>query len=131
MDNKHIEVVVSYGMYCLNRQEQLLNTYRKLRREYLDFTFIILCMVASFATILASISFAVTGYLDGWVPVLLTITIGAFVALLVMALKATLSNIDEHKRFIAESRDINNTLADIADVLSLLDGKDTQEDTRC
>ena len=131
MDNKHIEVIVSYGMYCLNRQEQLLSTYRKLRREYLDLTFIILCMVASFATILASISFAVTGYLDGWVPVLLTITIGAFVALLVMALKATLSNIDEHKRFIAESRDINNTLADIADVLSLLDGKDTQEDTRC
>lgn len=131
MDNKQIEVVVSYGIYCLNRQEQLLNTYRKMRREYLDLTFIILCMVASFAAILASISFAVTGYLDGWVPVLLTITIGAFIALLVMALKATLANIDEHKRFIAESRDINNTLADIADVLNLLDGKDTQEDTQC
>ena len=128
MDNKHIEVIVSYGIYCLNRQEQLLNTYRKLRREYLDLTFIILCMVASFAAVLASISFAVTGYLDGWVPVLLTITIGAFIALLVMALKATLANIDEHKRFIAESRDINNTLSDIADVLSLLDGKDIQED---
>ena len=128
MDNKHIEVIVSYGIYCLNRQEQLLNTYRKLRREYLDLTFIILCMVASFAAVLASISFAVTGYLDGWVPVLLTITIGAFVALLVMALKATLANIDEHKRFIAESRDINNTLSDIADVLNLLDGKDIQED---
>ena len=128
MDNKHIEVIVSYGIYCLNRQEQLLNTYRKLRREYLDLTFIILCMVASFAAVLASISFAVTGYLDGWVPVLLTITIGAFIALLVMALKATLANIDEHKRFIAESRDINNTLSDIADVLSLLDGKDMQEE---
>lgn len=128
MDNKHIEVIVSYGIYCLNRQEQLLNTYRKMRREYLDLTFIILCMVASFAAILASISFAVTEYLDGWVPVLLTITIGAFIALLVIALKATLANIDEHKRFIAESRDINNTLADIADVLSLLDGKDIQED---
>ena len=128
MDNKRIEVVVSYGIYCLNRQEQLLSTYRKLRREYLDLTFIILCMVASFAAILASISFAVTGYLDGWVPVLLTITIGAFIALLVMALKATLVNIDEHKLFIAESRDINNTLADIADVLNLLDGKDIQED---
>ena len=131
MDSKHIEVIVSYGIYCLNRQEQLLNTYRKLRREYLDLTFIILCMVASFAAILASISFAVTGYLDSWVPVLLTITIGAFIALLVMALKATLVNIDEHKRFIAESCDINNTLADIADVLNLLDGKDTQEDTQC
>ena len=131
MDNKHIEVIVSYGIYCLNRQEQLLNTCRKLRREYLDLTFIILCMVASFAAILASISFAVTGYLDGWVPVLLTVTIGAFIALLVMALKATLANIDEHKRFIAESRDINNTLADIADVLNLLDGKDTQEDKQC
>ena len=131
MDNKHIEVIVSYGIYCLNRQEQLLNTCRKLRREYLDLTFIILCMVASFAAILASISFAVTGYLDGWVPVLLTVTIGAFIALLVMALKATLANIDEHKRFIAESRDINNTLTDIADVLNLLDGKDTQEDKQC
>lgn len=128
MDNKQIEVVVSYGLYCLNRQEQLLNTYRKLRREYLDLTFIILCMVASLAAILASIAFAVTGYLDGWVPVLLTVTIGAFIVLLVVALKATLANIDEHKRFIAESRDINNTLADIADVLSLLDGKDIQED---
>lgn len=131
MDNKQIEVVVSYGIYCLNRQEQLLNTYRKLRREYLDLTFIILCMVASFAAILASISFAVTGYLDGWVPVLLTVTIGAFIALLVMALKATLANIDEHKRFIAESRDINNTMADITDVLSLLDGKDIQEEQQC
>lgn len=130
MNNKHTEVIVSYGIYCLNRQEQLLNTCRKLRREYLDLTFIILCMVAGFAAILASISFAVTGYLDGWVPVLLTITIGAFIALLVMALKATLANIDEHKRFIAESRDINNTLADIADVLSLLDGN-TEEDTQC
>ena len=130
MNNKHTEVIVSYGIYCLNRQEQLLNTYRKLRREYLDLTFIILCMVVGFAAILASISFAVTGYLDGWVPVLLTITIGAFIALLVMALKATLANIDEHKRFIAESRDINNTLADIADVLSLLDGN-TEEDTQC
>lgn len=130
MNNKHTEVIVSYGIYCLNRQEQLLNIYRKLRREYLDLTFIILCMVVGFAAILASISFAVTGYLDGWVPVLLTITIGAFIALLVMALKATLANIDEHKRFIAESRDINNTLADIADVLSLLDGN-TEEDTQC
>ena len=131
MDNKHIEVIVSYGIYCLNRQEQLLNTYRKLRREYLDLTFIILCIVISFAAILASISFAVTDYLDGWVPVLLTITIGAFIALLVMALKATLVNIDEHKRFIAESRDINNTMADITDVLNLLNEKDTQEDTQC
>ena len=131
MDNKHIEVIVSYGIYCLNRQEQLLDTYRKLRRAYLDLTFIIVCMVVSFAGILASISFAVTGYLDGWVPVLLTVTIGAFIALLVMALKAILGNIDAYKRFIAESRDINNTLTDIADVLNLLEDKDTQEDTRC
>ena len=131
MDNKHIEVIVSYGMYCLNRQEQLLNTYRKLRRAYVDLTFIIVCMVVSFAGILASISFAVTGYLDGWVPVLLTVTIGAFIALLVMALKAILGNIDAYKQFIAESRDINNTLTDIADVLNLLEDKDTQEDTRC
>ena len=130
MDNKHIEVIVSYGIYCLNRQEQLLDTYRKLRREYLDLTFIIVCMVIGFAGILASISFAVTGYLDGWVPVLLTITIGAFIALLVMALKAILGNIDAYKRFIAESRDINNTLTDIADVLNLLEDN-TQEDTKC
>ena len=127
MDNKHIEVIVSYGIYCLNRQEQLLSTYRKLRRAYLDLTFIILCMVISFASILASISFAVTGYLDGWVPVLLTVTIGAFIALLVMALKAILGNIDAYKRFIAESRDINNTLTDIADVINLLEDN-TQED---
>lgn len=131
MDNKHIEVITSYGIYCLNRQEKLLITYRKMRREYLDLTFIILCMVISFAAILASISFAVTGYLDGWVPVLLTITIGAFIALLVMALKATIANIDEHKRFIEKSMDINNTLTDIADVLSLLDGKDIQEEQQC
>ena len=85
-------------------------------------------MVASFAGILASISFAVTGYLDGWVPVLLTITIGAFIALLVMALKATLVNIDEHKRFIAESRDINNTLADIVDVINLLEDNTEEEE---
>ena len=126
-NNKHIKVIVSYGMYCLDRQERLLNTYRKLRREYLDLTFIILCIVVSFAGILASISFAVTGYLDGWVPVLLTVTIGAFIALLVIALKATLVNIDEHKRFIAESRDINNTLADIVDVINLLEDN-TEED---
>ena len=131
MDNKHIEVIVSYGIYCLNRQEQLLDTCRKLRRAYIDLTFIIVCMVIGFAGILASISFAVTGYLDGWVPVLLTVTIGAFIALLVMALKAILGNIDAYKRFIAESRDINNTLADIADVLNLLEDKDTQEDTQC
>ena len=130
MDNKHLKVIVSYGMYCRDRQEQLLNTYRKLRREYLDLTFIILCMVASFAGILASISFAVTGYLDGWVPVLLTITIGAFIALLVMALKATLANIDEHRRFIAESRDINNTVADIVDVINLLEDN-TEEEEQC
>ena len=129
-NNKHIKVIVSYGMYCLDRQERLLNTYRKLRREYLDLTFIILCIVVSFAGILASISFAVTGYLDGWVPVLLTVTIGAFIALLVMALKATLVNIDEHKRFIAESRDINNTLADIVDVINLLEDN-TKEDEQC
>ena len=127
MDNKHIEVIVSYGIYCLNRQEQLLSTYRKLRRAYIDLTFIIVFMVISFASILASISFAVTGYLDGWVPVLLTVTIGAFIALLVMALKAILGNIDAYKRFIAESRDINNTLTDIADVINLLEDN-TQED---
>ena len=130
MDNKHIEVIVSYGIYCLNRQEKLLDSCRKLRRAYLDLTFIIVCMVTGFAGILASISFAVTGYLDGWVPVLLTVTIGAFIALLVMALKAILGNIDAYKRFIAESRDINNTLTDIADVLNLLEDN-TQEDTRC
>ena len=130
MDNKHIEVIVSYGIYCLNRQEQLLSTYRKLRRAYIDLTFIIVFMVISFASILASISFAVTGYLDGWVPVLLTVTIGAFIALLVMALKAILGNIDAYKRFIAESRDINNTLTDIADVIKLLEDN-TQDNTQC
>ena len=130
MDNKRIEVIVSYGIYCLNRQEQLLDTYRKLRRAYLDLTFIIVCMVIGFAGILASISFAVTGYLDGWVPVLLTVTIGAFIALLVMALKAILGNIDAYKQFIAESRDINNTMNDIVDVLNLLEDN-TQEDKQC
>lgn len=85
-------------------------------------------MVISFATILASISFAVTGYLDGWVPVLLTITIGAFITLLVMALKATLANIDEHKKFIVEANSIPDALEDIVKIVNILLEDDTEED---
>lgn len=129
MNNKQIEVIASYGIYCLNRQEQLLNTYRKLRREYVDLTFILLGILASITVDALSIWCAVTRLVDAWVPAMITIAIGALVVMLVVSANVTAGHITKYKQFIAESRDVNNTLTDITDVINLLEDREgTEED---
>lgn len=121
MNNKQLEVLVSYGIYCLNRQENVLSTYRKIHREYFELAAIIATIIVSVAVIIASIWCAAIRLIDTWLPAVLIVALGAFIALLGIAAKATINSIASYKQFLAESRDITNTMTDITDVINLLE----------
>ena len=69
MDNiKLITILSDYAIFCLERQQNVLKAYRKIRRERWDFVGIILGIIVCVAAIMASIWCAVADIIDGWVP---------------------------------------------------------------
>lgn len=130
MDNiKLITILSDYAIFCLERQQNVLKAYRKIRRERWDFVGIILGIVVCVAAIMASIWCAVADIIDGWVPAVIMGPAGAFIGLLIITAKTPLDNIHEAKAFIAKASDVLTTLGDIAYIVnSLNDEDDTEED---
>lgn len=128
MDNiKLVTMLTEYGIFCLERQRDVLTAYRKIQREYWHFVFIVLGVIVSAVAIMSSIWCAVVEYIDGWVPVLLTIAAGAFICTLAIAAKTTTDNIHEAKAFIAKASSVPATLDDITYIVDCLNGTEEEE----
>lgn len=128
-DIKLITILSDYAIFCLERQQNVLKAYRKIRRERWDFVGIILGIVVCAAAIMASIWCAVADIIDGWVPAVLIGPAGAFIGLLIITAKTVLDNIHEAKAFIAKANSIPNALEDVVNIVnSLNEDDDTEED---
>lgn len=129
MDNiKLITILSDYAIYCLERQQNVLKAYRKIRRERWDFVGIILGIIVCAAAIMLSIWGSVLEYIDGWVPAVIIGPAGAFMGLLIITAKTPLDNIHEAKTFIAEVNSIPNALEDVVNIVNSLNEDDTEED---
>lgn len=129
MDNiKLITILSDYAIYCLERQQNVLKAYRKIRRERWDFVGIILGIVVCAAAIMLSIWGSVVELIDGWVPAVIIGPAGAFMGLLIITAKTPLDNIHEAKTFIAEVNSIPNALEDVVNIVNSLNEDDTEED---
>ena len=129
MDNiKLIALLSDYAIYCLERQQNVLKAYRKIRRERWDFVGIILGIIVCAAAIMASIWLAVADIIDGWVPAVIIGPAGAFIGMLIITAKTSLDNIHEAKTFIAEVNSIPNALEDVVNIVNSLNEDDTEED---
>lgn len=129
MDNiKLITILSDYAIFCIERQQNMLAAYRKIRRERWDFVGIILGIVVCAAAIMLSIWAAVAELIDGWVPAVLIGPAGAFIGMLIITAKTPLDNINEAKAFIAKANSIPNALEDVVNIVNSLNEDDTEED---
>ena len=129
MDNiKLITILSDYAIFCIERQQNVLKAYRKIRRERWDFVGIILGIVVCAAAIMASIWCAVADIIDGWVPAVIIVPAGAFIGILIITAKTPLDNIHEAKTFIAEVNSIPNALEDVVNIVNSLNEDDTEEE---
>lgn len=129
MDNiKLIALLSDYAIYCLERQRNVLAAYRKIRRERWDFVGIILGIVVCAAAIMLSIWGSVVELIDGWVPAVIIVPVGAFIGILIITAKTPLDNIHEAKTYIAEVNSIPNALEDVVNIVNSLNEDDTEED---
>ena len=133
MDNiKLITILSDYGIFCLERQKQVLSAYRKIRREYWELAIVILLAIAATGCALASIACATMELFDGWAAALVFILDGICAAMFGIYAKVTLDNINEAKAFIAKASSIPTTLEDIVYLVDCLnDEDDTEEDEQC
>ena len=129
MDNiKLITILSDYAIFCLERQQNVLKAYRKIRRERWDFVGIILGIIICAAAIMLSIWGSVVELIDGWVPAVIIGPAGAFMGLLIITAKTPLDNIHEAKTFIAEVNSIPNALEDVVNIVNSLNEDDTEEE---
>lgn len=129
MDNiKLITILSDYAIFCLERQQNVLKAYRKIRRERWDFVGIILGIIVCVVAIALSIWAAAAEYIDSWVPAVLIGPAGAFMGLLIITAKTPLDNIHEAKTYIAEVNSIPNALEDVVNIVNSLNEDDTEEE---
>ena len=129
MDNiKLITILSDYAIFCLERQQNMLAAYRKIRRERWNFVGVILGIVVCAAAIMASIWCAVADIIDGWVPPVIIVPGGAFIGILIITAKTPLDNIHEAKTYIAKANSIPNALEDVVNIVNSLNEDDTEED---
>ena len=130
MDNiKLITILSDYAIFCLERQNDVLKAYRKMRREYWELAIVILLTIAAVGCALASIACATMELFDGWAAALVFILDGICAAIFAVYAKVTSDNIHEAKSFIAEANSIPNALEDIVKIVNILnDEDDTEED---
>ena len=134
MDNIELITILSdYAIFCLDRQNDVLKAYRKIRRERWDFVGIILGIVVCVAAIMASIWCAVADIIDGWVPAVIIGPAGAFIGMLIITAKTPLDNIHEAKTFIVKASSIPAALEDVAYIVEQLDtsNDNTEEEEQC
>lgn len=127
-DIKLITLLSDYGIFCLERQNDVLKAYRKMHREYWELAIAIILTIAATGCAIASIVCATMEIFDGWAAALVFILDGICAAIFAVYTKVTSDNIHEAKAFIAKASDIHTTLADIAYIINSLNEDDTEED---
>ena len=127
MDNiKLVTLLSDYGIFCLERQKQVLTAYRKMRREYWELAIVIILTIAAVGCALASIACATMELFDGWAAALVFILDGICAAMFAIYAKVTIDNINEAKAFIAKASDVATTLDDIVYLVSSMEEDDEQ-----
>ena len=129
MDNiKLITLLSDYGIFCLERQNDVLKAYRKMRREYWELAIAIILTIAATGCAIASIVCATMEIFDGWAAALVFILDGICAAIFAIYSKVTVDNIHEAKAFIANASSIPTTLEDIAYIVNSLNEDNTEEE---
>lgn len=127
MDNiKLVTLLSDYGIFCLERQKQVLATYRKMRREYLELTIVILLAIAATGCAIGSVVCAMMELFDGWASALVFILDGICAAMFGIYAKVTVDRINEAKAFIAKASDVATTLDDIVYIANSMEEDDEQ-----
>lgn len=128
MDNiKLVTLLSDYGIFCLERQNDVLKAYRKMCREYWELAIAIILTIAATGFAIASIVCATMEIFDGWAAALVFILDGICAAIFAVYAKVTSDNINEAKAFIAKASDVPTTLGDIAYIVNSLDEDNTEE----
>ena len=129
MDNiKLITVLSDYGIFCLERQKDVLKAYRKIHREYWELVIVIILTIAATGCAIASIVCATMEIFDGWAAALVFILDGICAAMFAVYAKVTVDHINEAKTYIAEVNSIPNALEDIAYIVNILNDEDNTEE---
>ena len=129
MDNiKLITLLSDYGIFCLERQKQVLTAYRKMRREYWELAIVILLAIAAAGCAIGSVVCAMMELFDGWASALVFILDGICAAMFGIYAKVTVDRINETKAFIAKASDVATTLDDIVYIVDCLNDEDNTEE---
>lgn len=129
MDNiKLITLLSDYGIFCLERQRDVLKAYRKMHREYWELAIVIILAIAAIGCAVGSIVCAMMELFDGWASALVFILDGICAAMFGIYAKVTVDHINEAKAFIAKASSIPTTLEDIAYIVDCLNEDNTEED---
>ena len=129
MDNiKLITVLSDYGIFCLERQKDVLKAYRKMHREYWELAIVIILTIAATGCAIASIVCATMEIFDGWAAALVFILDGICAAIFAIYSKVTVDNIHEAKTYIAEANSIPDAIDDIIKIVNILNEDDTEEE---
>lgn len=129
MDNiKLITLLSDYGIFCLERQNDVLKAYRKMHREYWELAIVIILCIAAIGCAIGSIVCAMMELFDGWASALVFILDGICAAMFAVYAKVTVDHINEAKAFIAKASSIPTTLEDIAYIVDCLNEDDTEEE---
>ena len=129
MDNiKLITLLSDYGIFCLERQNDVLKAYRKMYREYWELAIVIILAIAATGCAIASIVCATMEIFDGWASALVFILDGICAAMFAVYAKVTVDHINEAKAFIAKASSIPTTLEDIAYIVNSLNDEDNTEE---
>lgn len=122
MDNiKLITILSDYGIFCLERQNDVLKAYRKIHREYWELAIVILLTIAATGCAIGSIVCATMELFDGWASALVFILDGICAAMFGIYAKVTVDRINEAKAFIAKASDVTTTLDDIVYIVSSME----------
>lgn len=129
MDNiKLVTILSDYGIFCLERQQNVLKAYRKMRCECWELAIIILVTLAGIASAIAGVVYAAMGLFEPWAAVLTFILDCVLTGMFVLYAAATADSIRTKKTFIVEASSIPTTLEDIVYIVNSLNEDDTEED---
>ena len=129
MDNiEFITLLSDYAIFCLERQNDVLKAYRRMRREYWELAIVILLAIAATGCAIGSVVCAMMELFDGWASALVFILDGICAAMFGIYAKVTVDHINEAKAFIAKASDVHTTLGDIAYIVNSLNDEDNAEE---
>lgn len=127
---KLITLLSDYGIFCLERQNDVLKAYRKMYREYWELAIVIILCIAAIGCAVGSIVCAMMELFDGWASALVFILDGICAAMFGIYAKVTVDHINEAKAFIAKASSIPTTLEDIAYIVDCLNDEDNTEEDK-